>query len=154
SLAVPMLHGLPYYDKPPLLYWLIMISYSVFGVHDWAARLVSCGAGFLMVLVTYLWGRQTSGPRAAFAGAIMLCLSGRFVYLGLLRTMNSLLCLWVIAALAMAHIALRDSRLRCGWWLGSAAASGLGMLTKGPVVLALVLVPVLVFQVMDRRCPR
>ena len=37
---VPVLHGQPYYDKPPLLYWLVMASYSLFGVHDWAARLV------------------------------------------------------------------------------------------------------------------
>src|SRR5262249_38043650 len=106
NLVVPVLHGLPYYDKPPLLYWLIMGCYALFGVHDWAARLVSCGACFLSIWLTYLWGRQTVGPRAAFAGAIILCLSGRFVYLGRLVTMNSLLCLWVVAALGFAHCAL------------------------------------------------
>src|SRR5258707_15872132 len=37
---VPLYHGQPYYDKPPLLYWLVMGSYRIFGVHDWAARLV------------------------------------------------------------------------------------------------------------------
>ena len=31
SFALPMLHGLPYYDKPPLLYWLVMGSYELFG---------------------------------------------------------------------------------------------------------------------------
>ena len=35
---VPVLHGEPYLDKPPLLYWLVMGSYSVFGVHDWVAQ--------------------------------------------------------------------------------------------------------------------
>src|SRR5262245_23723920 len=34
NLVVPVLHGLPYYDKPPLLYWLIMGCYALFGVHD------------------------------------------------------------------------------------------------------------------------
>src|SRR5947209_8351077 len=33
--AIPVLHGEPYYHKPPLLYWLIMASYSVFAIHDW-----------------------------------------------------------------------------------------------------------------------
>src|SRR5437763_1452550 len=35
---VPLLQGEPYLDKPPLLYWLTMLSYRLFGVHDWAAR--------------------------------------------------------------------------------------------------------------------
>src|SRR5947209_15783135 len=82
SWVVPTLHGQPYLDKPPLLYWLVMVSYRLFGVHDWAARLVPCSAAFLTVLVTYGWGRRVLGGRAAFLGALVLCLSGRFVYLG------------------------------------------------------------------------
>ena len=38
SWVVPVLDGQPYLDKPPLFYWLIMLSYQVCGVHDWAAR--------------------------------------------------------------------------------------------------------------------
>ena len=75
-------HGQPYSHKPPLLYWLVMGSYSIFGVHDWAARLVPCAAGFLTVIVTYLWGCRAVGTLAALIGAILLCLSARFVYLG------------------------------------------------------------------------
>jgi dolichol-phosphate mannosyltransferase len=140
------LHGQPYYDKPPLLYWLIMSCYVVCGVHDWAARLVPSGAGFLTVLLAYAWARQVATPRAAFLGAAMLCLSARFVYLGRLLTMNSLLCLWVTASLAAAHLAMRDAAPRRRWWLASAVACGLGVLTKGPVALVLVLVPLSAFQ--------
>ncbi|HMC65838.1 MAG TPA: dolichol-phosphate mannosyltransferase, partial [Gemmataceae bacterium] len=38
--VVPQLQGQPYLDKPPLLYWLVMLSYQLFGVDDWSARLV------------------------------------------------------------------------------------------------------------------
>src|SRR6187401_1302215 len=38
--VVPYLQAKPYLDKPPLLYWLVMASYRVFGIHDWSARLV------------------------------------------------------------------------------------------------------------------
>src|SRR5207245_5683039 len=31
NLAVPTLHGLPYYDKPTMLYLLVMASYHAFG---------------------------------------------------------------------------------------------------------------------------
>jgi 4-amino-4-deoxy-L-arabinose transferase-like glycosyltransferase len=142
---VPVLHGQPYYDKPPLLYWLVMASYSLFGVHDWAARLVSSGAAFLCGPITYYWGKRKAGFRAGLAGAIMLCLSARFLHLGRLLTMNSLLCLWVLLALAAAHIAADASQPR-RWWLVSALACGLGMLTKGPVALVLVIVPIAVGQ--------
>src|SRR5947208_13340062 len=38
--VVPHLQGEPYLDKPPLLYWLVVLTYKLFGVHAWAARLV------------------------------------------------------------------------------------------------------------------
>jgi dolichol-phosphate mannosyltransferase len=152
--VVPVMHGQAYYHKPPLLYWLVMGSYQLFGVHDWAARLVSCGAGFLGVLVTYLWGRRVLSARAALAGAFILCLSVRFVYLGRMLTMDSLLCLWVVAAWAAAHTAVRRPLLRWRWWLLSAGACGLGMLTKGPVALALVAVPIWAYQALDARSAR
>jgi len=153
-LLVPVLHGQPYYDKPPLLYWLVMGSYRLCGVHDWAARLVPCLAAFLTVLVTYVWGRPLLGNRAAFLGALVLCLSSRFVYLGRMLSMDSLLCLWVVSALAAAHLALRGSRLGYGWWLSSAVCCGLGLLTKGPVALILVGVPIFAYSMLDGRTPR
>ena len=33
------LDGVPYLEKAPLIYWAIAVSYKIFGVHDWAARI-------------------------------------------------------------------------------------------------------------------
>src|SRR5262249_26036781 len=140
--------------KPPLLYWLVMAGYAAFGVHDWAARLVPATAALLVVLVTYLWGRRAAGPRAAVLGALMLCPSARFGYLGRMLAMDGLLCLGVVAALGAGHAALTGARLRRGWWSVSAAACGLAVLTKGPVALVLVAVPLLAYQALDRRACR
>src|SRR6266853_996637 len=57
-LIEPVWHGEPYYHKPPLVYWLVMASYCLFGVHDWAARLVPVLAAVATVLVTFFWGRR------------------------------------------------------------------------------------------------
>ena len=149
---VPVLHGEPYLDKPPLLYWLVMGSYSIFGVHDWAARLIPGIAGALTVLLTYLWGRRVVGERVGLCGALLLCLSAGFVYRQRMLNMDSLLCLWVTAALVAAHTALMDrSGLRRGWWLAAAVACGMGLLTKGPVALVLILAPLGLFAFLDRR---
>jgi dolichol-phosphate mannosyltransferase len=154
-LLVPVLHGQPYLDKPPLLYWLVMGSYAVFGVHDWAARLVPGLAGVVTVLVTYLWGRRAVGERAGLFGALVLCLSAGFVYRQRMLNMDSLLCLWVTAALASAHTALTcGPALRRRWWLLAAAACGLGLLTKGPVTFVLVLTPLVLYTRLEPRCAR
>jgi dolichol-phosphate mannosyltransferase len=154
-LLVPVLHGQPYLDKPPLLYWLVMGSYAAFGVHDWAARLVPGLAGVLTVLVTYLWGRRAVGERAGLCGALVLCLSAGFVYRQRMLNMDSLLCLWVTAALASAHAALTGGPvLRRRWWLLAAAACGLGLLTKGPVALVLILTPLFLYTRLEPRCAR
>ncbi|HYV35891.1 MAG TPA: glycosyltransferase family 39 protein [Gemmataceae bacterium] len=152
--AEPVLHGEPYYQKPPLLYWLVMLSYSVFGVHDWAVRLVPCLASFATVFVIWLWGRRAFGPRIGFAGAVLLILSGRFIYLGRMLTIDPLLSLWVTAALATGHLAVRQQPLRWRWWLTSALFVGLGLLTKGPVAGVLALAPLVIYQLLDQRCAR
>jgi len=151
---VPVLHGREYLDKPPLLYWSVMAGYCLFGVHDWAARLVPGLAGVLTVLVVYGWGRGAGNARAGLLGALVLCLSARFVYLERLLTMDSLLCLWVNCGLAAGHVALLGPQLRWRWWVVSALACGLGLLTKGPVALALVLPPLLAGRWFDGRCVR
>src|ERR1700736_1224048 len=33
------LDGIAYLEKAPLLYWVIAVSYEIFGAHDWAARI-------------------------------------------------------------------------------------------------------------------
>jgi dolichol-phosphate mannosyltransferase len=151
---VPVLHGQPYLDKPPLLYWLVMGAYKLCGVQDWAARLVPGLAGLATVLLTFWWGRRALGERAGLCGAAVLCLSAEFVYRARMLTMDTLLCLWVVAALACAHAALCGPAVRRGWWLAAAAACGLGLLTKGPVALALVAAPLAAYWFLDPRCAK
>jgi dolichol-phosphate mannosyltransferase len=151
---VPVLHGEPYLDKPPLLYWLVMASYSVFGVHDWAARLVPCTATFLTLCFAYYWGRRVLGVRGGFLAGMILALSARFTYLSRLLTMDSLLCFWVTAALAGAHLAVLGDQFRWRTWLLSALATGLGLLTKGPVALVLAVLPIFLVRFLNRGMKR
>jgi 4-amino-4-deoxy-L-arabinose transferase-like glycosyltransferase len=154
SWVVPVHRGRPYYEKPPLLTWLIMAGYATFGVHEWAARLVPGAAALGTVLVTFWWGTRTLGFRAGLAGAWILCLSPRFVHQARMITMDGLLGLWVVSGLALGQKALGPGRLAWGAWLLSAATCGLGLLTKGPVALALVVVPLLSYQLLNRRTAR
>src|SRR5262249_22673151 len=139
--VVPYLQSEPYLDKPPLLYWLVMLSYQVFGVHAWSARLVPAIAVHACILLNYLIGRPSLGERPAYWGALVLGLAPCFVSVGRLLILDGLLTLWVSLALLSLFEALRAERLRWSWWLVGAIACGLGVLTKGPIILILVVPP-------------
>jgi 4-amino-4-deoxy-L-arabinose transferase-like glycosyltransferase len=151
---VPLYRGQPYYEKPPLFYWLIRLAYARFGIHDWTTRLVPCAAALGTILVTFWWGKKIIGLRAGLAAALILCLSPRFLHQGRMITMDGLLGFWVLSALALGQQAIQTDRLQWSYWLLSAAACGLGLLTKGPVTLVLVAVPLLAYQVLDQRTSR
>ena len=45
----PYFNGEPLFDKPPLIYWLIVLGFRIFGVNEWAVRLPSALAGAALV---------------------------------------------------------------------------------------------------------
>jgi len=139
--VVPHLQSQPYLDKPPLLYWLVMLSYSVGGVSEAAARLVPALAVHGTILAVYLLGRRSLGERSAFWGALLLSVAPGFVGMARILTMDGLLTFWVTLALFATFEAIRE-RFRASWWYLAALAAGLGVLTKGPIPLLLLVPPV------------
>ena len=63
--VTPVLYGQPWLEKPILYYWLAIISYKIFGVSDWAARVPSAALATLMVIGVYLFSLRM---RRAIAG--------------------------------------------------------------------------------------
>lgn len=146
--VVPHLQGQPYLDKPPLLYWLVMLSFQAFGVSAGAARLVPALAVHLTIIVTYTLGRRVVGDRPAFRGALLLSLMPAMVGMGRLLILDGLLTLWTTLGLYGAFLAVRHPAIgsqRVYWALG-AVACGLGVLTKGPVAIILLMVPLFAYR--------
>jgi len=56
--VTPVLYGHTWLEKPILLYWGEMLSYTVFGVSDWAARVPSAVAATLLVFGAFLTVRR------------------------------------------------------------------------------------------------
>jgi 4-amino-4-deoxy-L-arabinose transferase-like glycosyltransferase len=61
------LNGVRYFDKPPLLYWLTGISFSLFGLTEGAARLAPLLGALLAVAATALLGVKLLG----FGGGVL-----------------------------------------------------------------------------------
>ncbi|MDX6529864.1 MAG: hypothetical protein QOH41_2154 [Blastocatellia bacterium] len=57
DLITPTLGGLPWFEKPPLLYWMMIGGYRLFGVSEYAARLGPAICGLLTAVFVYWIGK-------------------------------------------------------------------------------------------------
>ena len=67
----PHLGGVPYFDKPPLLYWLISLSSGVAGPTPFAARMWSALAAVGVAGVTAYVGMLLGSPRVGLLAGLM-----------------------------------------------------------------------------------
>lgn len=132
---LPSLNFEPYSHKPPLLFWLINASWSIFGVEVWSARLVGIAATITVVLLSNRLEKKLNGDRApghAYSALMLLGLP-LFVAFGCSIMFDMLLTATVSGAMLALWIAGRSG----GWkpFVAYGASVGLGLLAKGPVVL-------------------
>lgn len=73
--VIARLDGVPYLEKSPLIYWLIALSYKLFGVHDWSARLPVALAAIGLVWLTMRYARWAFGARTGFYAGLVLATS-------------------------------------------------------------------------------
>ncbi|AMV28024.1 Undecaprenyl phosphate-alpha-4-amino-4-deoxy-L-arabinose arabinosyl transferase [Gemmata sp. SH-PL17] len=150
SWVVPTLQGEPYLDKPPLMYWLTALSYRAFGISQESARLVPALCVHFTILAIYLIGRRSVGERSAFWAAMLLSVAPGFVSVARLLLLDGLLVLCVTTSVLCGFEAVRTGKLKRGWWIAAAVASGLGFLTKGPISEVLLFVPLWVYGFLMR----
>src|ERR1700724_3671339 len=69
------LDGVAYLEKSPLKYWMIAVSFMLFGVHDWAARIPIAVCTVLLCWVTARFGAWAFGWRAGMYSGLVLATS-------------------------------------------------------------------------------
>jgi len=132
---IPHLNGLPYLEKPPLVYWLTAISFKVFGFGAAAARLPSAVSAVAGLFLAYGLGRVFWGQLPGILGALVLATCAGYVALGRIITLDMTFSFFCNLAIGLGYLAL--SRERPGLWLWAYAALALAVLTKGPVAVVL-----------------
>ena len=135
----PRIYGEYWYDKPPMYYWLVVASYKVFGITEFAARFPSALLAVACTLAVYLSGRRLFNERAGMAGALVLTTSIEFFYLGkaAVTDMTLLLCL-TISLLAFIEKRYYLAYLFAG--LATVTKGPIGLLFPGAIVFSYILV--------------
>jgi 4-amino-4-deoxy-L-arabinose transferase-like glycosyltransferase len=142
NFIVPHLNYVPYIEKPPLLYWLTVGSMRLFGVNEFAARLVNASAALIGVLATYLFVLRSLDCRRAVLAATILATSALYAVMAQVLTTDMLLTAATTIAMFAFYLQWREGGR---WWCICYLAMGLGVLTKGPVGAALPMISAALF---------
>lgn len=135
SWALPHFNGLPFLDKPPLLFWSIAAAFHLLGETEFAARLPSAIAALALVALAMDMGRLLLDWRSALWVGVIVGTTPLVLVYGRLTIFD----MPFTALTTAAVVCLLRRRLggRDAIWLPLAAlAIGLAVLTKGPVGIA------------------
>ncbi|GGD01804.1 ArnT family glycosyltransferase [Undibacterium terreum] len=70
--VTPRLDGIKYFEKPPLQAWMNVITFELFGVGEWQARLWTGLCGLLGVALVAHTGRKVFNSRVGINAALVL----------------------------------------------------------------------------------
>lgn len=139
DFVTPRMGEIPFAAYPPLPYWLMAASGSLFGWNEFAMRLPGALSGIALVALVALLTRRLAGEKAGLAAAMVLAtIPGFFIQESMCRAdvMTMLLATFALDRfLAWAEAAEEDRRRR-DLALMYVSVS-LGVLAKGPIAIAI-----------------
>lgn len=139
----PRIYGDFWYDKPIMFYWELLAAYKIFGVNEFAARFFPAVFATLGLFLTYFFGAKLYGKKIGFAAAVILATSLEYWYLShAVITDMTLLVMFSITLIAF-FLGYRAGNEK--FYLIAFAASGVGVLTKGPIAFLLPGLIILIF---------
>lgn len=94
--------GEPYFDHPASGFWLIALSFRLFGVSEFSARFMPALAGLLSLPVIYFLGKELFGKAVGIASLIALPSSYWFLYRARSGNLDSFLTFFFLLTLLLA----------------------------------------------------
>ncbi len=162
DLITPTLGGQTWFEKPPLLYWMIMAGFRLFGVSEWSARVGPALSGLLTVFAVFWTGRrvcrssfehQITGlaPWSAIiaASTLGIIVFSRGASFDIVVTMTTA---WALGFFLVAEVEQNEKRRRKllpGFYI----FIGLSLLAKGLIGLIIPFGVVGLYQLMRREFP-
>src|SRR5581483_10027844 len=126
------LDGVKFLEKAPLPYWMIAVSYAIFGVHDWSARLPFALFAILLCWLTMRMGRWAFSRMAGlYAGLALATCVGLFLFTRILIPDVILTFTIALAMWSLARALEPDEPHPARWAYLMAASIGVGLLLKG-----------------------
>jgi 4-amino-4-deoxy-L-arabinose transferase-like glycosyltransferase len=140
DFVTPRLNGVPYFEKPPLLYWSNAASFALFGTTPWAARLPTrlFGTGTALLLA-FAVGRLRGRREGLLSAVFFLAAPFGFASARMNLTDGALTFFFTATLLAALATLRRAQAGRPTAWLAAAtgALAAAGFLSKGLIAVVL-----------------
>jgi 4-amino-4-deoxy-L-arabinose transferase-like glycosyltransferase len=146
------LDGVLYLEKSPLIYWLMAISYKIFGAYDWAARIPMALSSIGLAWLTAAFGKWAFGKLAGFyaglciATCIGLWLFTRILIPDVMLTFTIALAMW-----AFLRVLDEEEKHSRAWAYTLAASLGVGLLLKSLIALVFPLGAAILYLLITRQ---
>jgi 4-amino-4-deoxy-L-arabinose transferase-like glycosyltransferase len=171
DFITPTLGGLPWFEKPPLLYWMMMLSYRVLGVNEYAARLGPACCGLLTAVFVYWLGsragklsqqqNEDEGDTATGRWSALVWLSSLGA-IGFSRGATFDIVLTMTTTGALTCFFISELRTRSGSdgtprptliFIGFYVFAGLSLLAKGLIGFVIIFGVIILYLVVRRQWP-
>jgi 4-amino-4-deoxy-L-arabinose transferase-like glycosyltransferase len=159
DLITPTLGGHTWFEKPALLYWMIIAAAKVFGMNEWSARLGPALCGLLTIAAVWVVGRELERARgvSGLAGESALVTASCLGLIVFSRAASFDVVVTMTTSWALAFFLLHElsnSARRKRWLLaGFYAFVGLSLLAKGLVGIVISFAVVGAYFLLRRRWP-
>ena len=141
------LNGAPYYNKPPVFFWLEAVCIKAFGLQTASVRLPSLLLGIGGLVLCYLIARRLGiNP---LISSLVLATSWAYVTTCQRTTIDITLSFLILLAFHFYLLSTEAGRRGWVYFVAAMLVAGVSVLTKGPVallVLGCALLPHLVWQ--------
>jgi hypothetical protein len=144
----------PFYEKPPLFFWLQAISMKLWGINEFAARFPNAVFGVLTLITLYLFGRCYKNRRFGLFWSLMhvsALLPHFYFKTGIIDPVFNYFIL--VGLFCLSKLVDRTDSYTITWSLIGGAAIGLSVLTKGPVGLLLPILTIIIYWVKNNFKP-
>ncbi|MES2654963.1 MAG: glycosyltransferase family 39 protein [Bacteroidota bacterium] len=142
----------PFWEKPPLFFWLQTICYHIFGVNEFAARLPNALVGITALLAVFYVGKKYFNSQ--FAWIWVLCITGSFTPHLYYKSgiIDPIYNLFIAASIFQFFLIAKSNSFKqknlhslyAGLLIGAA------IITKGPAALLICILSIIVYVAINK----
>jgi len=133
-------YGVPFWGKPPLATWLSAGSYQFFGINEFSARIPSLVLALIMLALVYSLGKFQRRADLGLVAVTILASSALFFVAAGAVIMDTALVTGITLAMVSFWRAMNNSKRY--WGYAFFVGISIGLLSKGPLTLLLVFIPI------------
>ncbi len=121
-------NGAPFYDKPPLYFWLSTPFYYFLSNHELAIRIVSSLSAVATIIVVYIFAKFLYGEVVGLWSIVILSSSIGFLYRVKTGNLDGLLTFFITFSITSFYFGYKKNKK---WFLVVGILTGCVFLTKG-----------------------